>query len=434
MRRTLWLALALLASCAPTRPEIAAPTAIARPAPQDDDSTCRAGPDGAPRAAAPQQLAERGIGGTGIRPAATGPSIQTAERGIGGTGIVGVVTGFASICLSGREVAFDPAVPVVVDGAPASAAVLRAGQFTTVEAGGPDDSLRARRIVVRHEVSGPVEEIGADGVLRVAGQRVIVGAQTWGAYPAAIGDWLAVSGLRAPGGEVDATRIDRRGPGEVLVHGVLLRDRGHLRIGALEILPAAGVLVTPGMNVTAVGRISGGLLYADTIEPDLLVLDPVGYFGPAVGVFVIEGYASLSGDRIRLGQRLDLLAPRGMDGFGPRRTIAEFARRGDGALAVTALHEAGTRLRGGSVPGMGRDMMAPAPGRFEPAPTPHRGAGERGAGRGNPGGPGAGRQGYGRGGANQGQQRQGFGGGQDNDGPSGGGFAPGGGDAGFRRR
>jgi len=34
--------------------------------------------------------------------------------GIGGTGIVGVVTGFASVCLAGREVAFDGTVPVRV--------------------------------------------------------------------------------------------------------------------------------------------------------------------------------------------------------------------------------------------------------------------------------------------------------------------------------
>ncbi len=37
--------------------------------------------------------------------APAGPATKVAERGIGGTGIIGVVTGFASICLAGHEVA-----------------------------------------------------------------------------------------------------------------------------------------------------------------------------------------------------------------------------------------------------------------------------------------------------------------------------------------
>jgi hypothetical protein len=383
MRRLTWCLLALLEGCSPIRPTLtsavppAAPVSAATlPA---DLGSCRAGPDGEPNAPAPDQIADRGIGGTGIRAAPAPAPMLEADRGIGGTGIVGVVTGFASICLSGREVAFANDVPVIMDGAPASPATLRAGQLTAVEAAGAADALRARRIVIRHEVSGPVEEVGADGVLRVAGQRVIVGAQTWGAVPVKVGDWLAVSGLRALGGEIVATRIDRRAPGEVLVHGLLLREGRVLRIGALEVRPATGVasglIVTPGAIVTAVGRYSDGILYADTLDPDLLLIDPVGYFGPGVDSFVVEGYATLVGGRLRLGPRLDLRAPGGIEGFAPSRAVAEFRRAGDGSLAVTSLRQ------GGMPPGSARDLMAPRQSeRFEPAPTPdHRFDGRGGA-------------------------------------------------------
>jgi hypothetical protein len=382
MRRATCFVLALLAGCSPVRPTAtdAVPPAppVSAAALPPTPGPCRAGPDGEPNAPALDQVADRGIGGTGIRAA---PELE-ADRGIGGTGIVGVVTGFASICLSGREVAFANDVPVVMDGAPASSATLRAGQLTAVEAAGTANALRARRIVIRHEVSGPVEEVGADGLLRVAGQRVIVSARTWGAVPVKVGDWLAVSGLRALGGEIDATRIDRRAPGEVLVHGVLLREGGALRIGALEVRPVTGVtsrvVVTPGAIVTAVGRYSDGVLVADTLDPDLLLIDPVGYFGPGVNSFVFEGYASLAGGRLRIGPSLAFRAPNGIDGFAPSRAVAEFRRGDDGTLAVTSLRQ------GGAVPGGAHDLMAPRQSeRFEPAPTPDHRFDGRGGSRGN---------------------------------------------------
>ena len=58
-----------------------------------------------------------GIGGTGAvaaRPGLGGTGIS--EGGIGGTGIVGVITGFASICVNGVEVQFDASTPVMDNG------------------------------------------------------------------------------------------------------------------------------------------------------------------------------------------------------------------------------------------------------------------------------------------------------------------------------
>ena len=56
-----------------------------------------------------------------------------------------------------------------------------------------------------------------------------------------------------------ATRIDRRAPGPVTVHGPLARDAdGGLRIGALPVSPDAGIDVRPGGYVVASGPLSGG--------------------------------------------------------------------------------------------------------------------------------------------------------------------------------
>jgi hypothetical protein len=70
-------------------------------------------------------LAERGIGGTGTPPG----NPELADRGIGGTGIVGVITGFASVCVDGLEIAYDRSAAVDIDGAAGTPAALRVGQI-----------------------------------------------------------------------------------------------------------------------------------------------------------------------------------------------------------------------------------------------------------------------------------------------------------------
>lgn len=386
------LAFALLtASCA--SPDIGYAPAAAEPPPADTGATvCKVGPDGGPvlgdrgiggtgAASGAVQTAERGIGGTG----ATAGGMRSADRGIGGTGIIGVITGFASVCLDGREVALDDAVPVLVDGERASATALRAGQLAVVEAAGTSTALQARSVAVRHEVSGPVEAVAADGALRVAGQRVAISGETWGGVPRP-GEWVAVSGLRRPDGVIAATRIDRRAPGGdlVTVHGPLVvGPDGTLRIGALEVQPAMGIPVAaPGQFVTAFGHYrDGSVLLAESVTPDVLAEDPVAYFGRSVGVVVVEAYASVGGGRLRLGRRLDAVPPPGLGPFTARRAVVEFERRGDGALVATAVREGSARL--GRQEGMsGQPGSAPQPGPGGGAPAPGRGASGPGGGPG----------------------------------------------------
>ena len=85
-----------------------------------------------------------GIGGTGA-----------AEGGIGGTGLIGVITGFASICVNGVEVHYDTGTPVSADGLPMSLDHLAVGQVVAVQAIGEGDQLSARSISIMRAAVGP---------------------------------------------------------------------------------------------------------------------------------------------------------------------------------------------------------------------------------------------------------------------------------------
>ena len=204
------------------------------PAPAVESSACQVGPNGGP---AP--LADRGIGGTGA------PPVALADKGIGGTGIqpadaqktgvLGVITGFASICVGGEEVAYAPTTPVSIDGQPATPADLRAGQLAAIQATGP--GLQAQQVLIRHEVIGPVQSTSPPGLLIVAGQRVSLTPATLGQQPP-VGAWVAVSGFRGADGTIAATRIDPAPPNTIELAGTVTADGPTLRIGAVTLLPA----------------------------------------------------------------------------------------------------------------------------------------------------------------------------------------------------
>ena len=344
MRSASLLTLALLlASCtSPGTDQYPAATGTATGA-TAGAAVCRVGPNGVPvlsergtgGSSGTARTVDRGIGGTGIRPGA----LHHADRGIGGTGIVGVITGFASVCLDGREVALGDAVPVLVDGERASGAALRAGQLAAVRATGSGTALAALAVAVVHEVSGPVEALAGDGVLRVAGQRVAVSAGTWGETAPRLGDWVAVSGLREPDGVIAATRLDPRAPGDpVTVHGMLRREGSTLRVGTLDVRPAAGGLsASPGQYVAVTGRYRSGRLLADAISADVLAENPEAYFGGDVRVLVVEAYASGSGGHLQIGSGLDVAAAPGLGSVTTGRAVIELERRDDGSLLATSV-------------------------------------------------------------------------------------------------
>ena len=109
---------------------------------------------------------DRGIGGSGI---------STGDRGLGGSGmragIIGVVTGFASLCVNGYEVELDEASVVTIEGHPATAADIHLGQLVVIEAeeddGGGDVSKV--RTSSGHGILGIRERLaGLGGALSIA--------------------------------------------------------------------------------------------------------------------------------------------------------------------------------------------------------------------------------------------------------------------------
>jgi Domain of unknown function (DUF5666) len=155
-----------------------------------------------------------GIGGTGIDPGGIGGTGQRAEAEVG---VLGIITGFASICVNGIEVHFDPATPVSLNGEPASSAALGLGQLVAVRAVGSGNQARAREIDIVDAAVGALTGIETPGeLLQVQGRRVRVGTSTVfggglsrGQLAAAqIGDAMRVSGLRDADGTIVATRVE----------------------------------------------------------------------------------------------------------------------------------------------------------------------------------------------------------------------------------
>ena len=314
-------------------------------------SACRASPEGgrlvadrgiggtgapsAQRQPPDQRTADRGIGGSGA-PALQMP-MQVADRGIGGTGIggtgiIGVVTGFGSICLAGRTVELPDDVPVRMDDRPSDPASLRTGQVAAVGARKVLGALSARTIDILHTVIGPVDA-ASPGTLTVAGQQVHFPGATGPALDAKPGTWVAVSGLRRPDGSVEATRIDPAEPGLVTVRGELVRIYGATRIGSLGIRLPPSSNLPGGWSIVVTGHIISGVLVADTasIEPNE---NPSDYFGPATTNFIVEGYITATPGGY-LVNHLFVAAP-GSDTATPtRRGVVTFERTPDGKLKTT---------------------------------------------------------------------------------------------------
>jgi hypothetical protein len=147
--------------------------------------------------------------------------VNSDDGGIGGTGIsadvdlgiVGLITGFASICVNGVEVSYDTQTQVTVNGVPASTEALAVGQVVAVRAHGNSLLARAHSIAVLDAVIGPIGAFDRSAnALEVRGQQVRLTASTIvgpGVREAREGESVRVSGLRAADGSIAATRIER---------------------------------------------------------------------------------------------------------------------------------------------------------------------------------------------------------------------------------
>jgi hypothetical protein len=335
------LLLAALVSCAAPAPELVNESAVLEPG-----VACRASRDGGPT------LAERGIGGTGA------PSrMQVADRGIGGTGIVGIVTGFASICVDGLEVRFDRTVPVFIDGTAATTGQLRIGQLVAINAAGPptvsDSVAHARTISVRYEVSGPIEAIDIHaGAIIVAGQQVLVLPSTWVAGRFGMGNWITVSGLRQSDGAIVASRLDRARAGTLAVRGQIERDHGTTHIGGLVLRGSAAAITKSGTFVSVVGRYVDRTAEVTSIDPDYWLQDPVDYFGTAARQLIVQGFMRVASSTVWLSNGQQFKAGPHVHGNGNlyRNAVVWLTRMQDGSFTATELHYTSYRAQPKATP------------------------------------------------------------------------------------
>jgi hypothetical protein len=361
---------------------VAPAAAVIPPAP-----VCRAGPNGAPVTtdrgiggtgllAGTFRFADRGIGGTGIgneiprsvvrgfadRPMPLGHmSLEQVAEHTGGIGVTGVITGFSSVCIDGREILLDGAVPIDVDGASARGTALRAGQFAIIDAARDDAGIRALHLSVRHEVIGPIERRDPDGNgLTVAGQHVRITSSTWDGTSFGPGDWIAVSGLRAWDGDIVATRLDAAAKGTVIVHGRLESEHGRLHIGALALTPASHP-PGPGSLVTAEGTFAEGVLHALKVEGDRLAEDPAAFFGPVARRLIIHAIGRIDADRLWLSPAMSVpVTGEAAPASGEPVDAVFVLRRGDDGSYTASREETPTRNAAGTA-------AAPPP----PAPAAH---------------------------------------------------------------
>lgn len=178
----------------------------------------------------PDSPAKGGFGGTGITTehGNANSNEPVAKSGFGGTGMVadnlellpndaqggiaimGVVTGFASICVNGEEVHYDNSTPVFSNGKPAKLGYLAVGKTVMLKAERVNNRLNAKAIGLYDAVSGPMSGLDITRQqMHVMGQTVRMNAQVLQQAQAIRANVaVSVSGHRLATGEIVATRVD----------------------------------------------------------------------------------------------------------------------------------------------------------------------------------------------------------------------------------
>jgi Domain of unknown function (DUF5666) len=253
---------------------------------------------------------EGGIGGTGV--IADSNKAVFGNGGVGGTGIVGVITGFASICVNGIEVNYDATTPVWENGKASTISQLAVGQVVSVSAVENGPLVTARGIGVIQAVVGPVSAINAaTGELRVVGQKIE--ASRINLDQLKIGDWLRISGHSLASGEVIPSHIQ---PISSPIN-MLAQVRGNAR----NLTGKAVMLGDTHVNLSGVSKTTAfdsgdelwvsGSWHGQQLQAIEVVVNPTLQGLGRVEKIVFEGYIhSSSSSKLNLGNRTLVLSNR----------------------------------------------------------------------------------------------------------------------------
>jgi hypothetical protein len=230
-----------------------------------------------------------GIGGTGIVAGTNKPVF--GDSGIGGTGIVGVITGFASICVNGIEVNYDSNTPVWDNGYPSALSQLVVGQVVSVAATGSGNQITARGISVIQAVVGPITAVNpATGELRVMGQRIQ--AQRADLVNLKIDNWLRVSGHSLATGEVVASHLEVMPPqanAQAQIRSIVRGfDGKSVKVG--DTLVDLSALTVPANLSNAQEIWVSGVWNGQLLKASDLVVNPTQEGLGRVEKIVLEGY------------------------------------------------------------------------------------------------------------------------------------------------
>lgn len=251
--------------------------------------------------------ARPGIGGTGMlaaRPGIGGTGID--KGGLGGTGIVGVITGFASICVGGVEVHYSDDTPMSENGQPSRASALAVGQVVVVNAAGEGAEVQARQVALLHVAIGPLQSVNpASGEFALLGQRALAAtpAQLAGLAPQ---QWVQVSGLRNAMGVIEATHVQAVPPQpQAQVLGVLVQNETQSK----DTLTVAGTPVVMPAKLAQQLKLNTEVMLQGQWTGDHLAVQSVtaeptrGALGRPQRV-VLEGYVrQLQGSRLDVDHR-----------------------------------------------------------------------------------------------------------------------------------
>ena len=205
-----------------------------------------------------------GIGGTGHQPQSgvggTGQKLLKGIRGtgqklvgIGGTGqklaVIGVITGFASICVNGEEVHFEDSTSVTVNGEPANTSSLAVGQVVSITADKTPKGWTAYSISTNDAVSGPVTKFTAPNSAVIAGQTVNLPRElaSGAGKQLAVGQNVRVQGLRMSNGEILATSATSTNSHAIVISGPVQKfANGSVGIGCVKVDNLAADLAVAG--------------------------------------------------------------------------------------------------------------------------------------------------------------------------------------------
>lgn len=303
-----------------------------------------------------------GMGGTGAM--ASGKPLAPGTGGMGGTGIVGVITGFASVCVNGIEVHYDSQTPVSINGQSAAPRDLSVGQMVVVQAGAVRGQLRARGIGVLDVISGPVTRVNqAAREIQVMGQNVRLDSLVAPfASTLTVDSIVRVSGFRTDNGAIAATRIDAIGStASASIHGTVSSvDGSSIAVNGTRVtLPNATTAQPPpvGTEIFVAGEWNGKILQARRVDSQ-----PVQAAIARNERAIVEGYVTNQrGNQIHVGgiaaqisSRVQYNGGNERDVIVGRRVQVEMLRNGDTWLADRVILHRPDSVRGNAVsPGSG---------------------------------------------------------------------------------